>query len=356
MRSRALLCLVAVALVAAACTDDSSYSADSPSPGDSEWVEQETDETCTCADGSDFNYWTRDADPERVVLYFQGGGACFTEDMCSFTDGSYIPAVTDESDPSNGGGIFDFESPDNPLADWSVVYVPYCTGDVHIGNTTQTYGDITVEHNGFNNASKGLDHVVENFPDAVEVVVAGSSAGSIPSPMVGALVADELPDASVTVMADASGAYPSSPAINAGIGSLWGAFSIVPDWEVNEGLTPEEWGIPQLFVQAGLHRPDVRFARYDNAFDDVQQDFSSLAGFADRPLVDVIDDTAADIEAAGVPVSSYVAPGTDHTILLSDAFYDLEVEGVSFLDWFTRYVGGEDVDDVHCVDCGAPVA
>ena len=31
--------------------------------------------------------------------------------------------------------------------------------------------------------------------------------------------------------------------------------------------------------------------------------------------------------------------------------YYLEVEGVAFLDWLTRFLQGEEVDDVTCVDC-----
>ena len=66
--------------------------------------------------------------------------------------------------------------------------------------------------------------------------------------MFGGLVADELPDAQVSVLSDASGGYPDNPLVNAAIGALWGAFDNVPDWPVNEDLTPEDWSIPGLFV------------------------------------------------------------------------------------------------------------
>jgi hypothetical protein len=95
-------------------------------------------------------------------------------------------------------------------------------------------------------------------------------------------------------------------------------------------------------------------ARYDNAYDETQADFSSLFGFEDRDLVTVIADNEAQIEAAGVDVHSYIAPGTEHTILARPSFYTLEVEGVPFADWVTRYVDGEPVEDVRCVDCQAP--
>ena len=149
--------------------------------------------------------------------------------------------------------------------------------------------------------------------------VTGSSAGGVPSPLFAGLASDALPDADIASLSDASGAYPSSPAINAAIGSLWGTFANVPDWPENEGLTAEDWGVPTLFVQAGLHDPDIRFARYDAAYDEVQQEFSDAAGFAGDDLKTTIQDNEAQIEDAGVPVASYISPGTVHTILGDNA-------------------------------------
>ena len=54
-----------------------------------EWVEHEGGPDCRCADGSDFSYWSHDADPSKVLLYFQGGGACFSAETCNFDSGTY---------------------------------------------------------------------------------------------------------------------------------------------------------------------------------------------------------------------------------------------------------------------------
>ena len=109
------------------------------------------------------------------------------------------------------------------MADYTFVYVPYCTGDVHLGNLTREYSpDLTVEHVGMVNGDAALSYLAENFPDAEQVVVAGESAGAIATPVYAGLVSDLLPDAQITVYADGSGAYPDDPALNAGIGGLWG--------------------------------------------------------------------------------------------------------------------------------------
>ncbi len=325
-------------------------------PG-SDWVAFNGGEDCQCADGSDYFYWVREADPERVVFYLQGGGACFTRDSCAFTGETNTYDVTADPDepgdnPAMWGGIFDFDNPLNPLRDHSFVVALYCTGDVHLGNRTNDYGDgVVVNHNGFVNANTALATAVERFGDATEVVVAGSSAGSAGAPLFGGLAADAFGDANITVVADASGAYPSDPTINAYVGSLWGTLSVVPDWPVNEGMTAGEWGLPELFVQAGLHAPRIRFARFDNAFDSSQAFYASLVGFDTSTMDQLMHQNEAMVEAAGVNQASYMAPGTDHTILFRDLLYTLEVADVAFVDWLTAVLQGDDVDDVTCVDC-----
>jgi hypothetical protein len=317
-----------------------------------EWVAHPAGPECECADGSEYWIHTLTQDPTKVMLYFQGGGACFTEAMCDFEDGTYKVTTSADDNPEENGyaGIFDRTDPANPLADWSIVFVPYCSGDVFLGDATTTYGDLTVEHNGFANGRHGLDFLVDNFPDAREVLVTGSSAGGVPSPLFGGLVADELPEATVSVLADGSGGYSSNPATNTTIGNLWGVTNNIPDWPELAGLDPAEFGIPDLFTFAGQHDPEIRMARYDNAFDEVQVSFAAMAG-ADASLLDVLDGNEAMVEAGGVDLDVYVAPGDNHTILARPDVYTVEVEGVAFVDWLTDFVTGTPPGDVHCVDC-----
>jgi hypothetical protein len=230
--------------------------------------------------------------------------------------------------------------------------VPYCTGDVHIGNATTDYGDgVVVEHKGFVNGNAALATMVERFPDATEIVVAGESAGSVPSPLYAGLTADEYPEARITVLADGSGAYPDVPGINAVIGGAWGTTNAVPDWPVNEGVTAETWSFPGLFVKAGTHADNITFARHDYAFDRTQVFFAGLAGIPADDLVSLIDQNEAQVEAGGVTLFSYITPGDNHTVLGGNAFYTETVNGVLFVDWVTALIEGEPVEDVHCTVC-----
>src|SRR3954470_14496712 len=37
---------------------------------------------CECSDGSGYHYWIHRADPEKVLFYLEGGGACFSAATC----------------------------------------------------------------------------------------------------------------------------------------------------------------------------------------------------------------------------------------------------------------------------------
>lgn len=321
-----------------------------------QWTAVDPGPGCMCMDGSPFQLWDRPSDPTKVVLYFEGGGACFSAETCDFDNSTATVNLDLGSPPSGRGGLFDQSNPENPLADYSMVYVPYCSGDVHIGNKTTEYSpDLTVHHNGYVNATAGLDYLVATYPDVEELLVMGASAGAVPTPLFGALAADELPNAEVTTFGDSAGAYPDVPAVNASIGAgLWGTDTIDPGWPEYAALTPEQRSIPGLYVVAGQHNPDITFSRFDFAFDETQAFFGSIAGIGADQLVTLIDQTAAQIEASGVPLATYVAPGTTHTISVGDEFYDMEVEGVRLVDWFRAVLNGDSPPDVHCVECNAP--
>ena len=314
------------------------------------WERVTPGDDCVCADGSPYSFWVREADPSRVVFHLMSGGACFSVETCSFGGVAYSATV--DASPSRGG-IFDPDNPANPLAGHSFVVAAYCTGDLHLGTTTTTYGgDLTVNHTGFLNASKALDEMANRFPDPVEVVVTGSSAGSAAAPLFGGLVADRYPEARVAVVADSSGAYPDNQDVNAEIGGRWGVDDALPDWPVNQGLTIADIGLPGLFVQSGRHDPDIRFSRFDHAFDLIQALFTTLSGGGIGPTDRMIRDNEESIESRGVAVAGYLAPGVGHTILgESEKMHTLEVEGVAFIDWLTAFLAGEEVGDVRCQNC-----
>ena len=360
----------ALAMMVAACTDGPSTSepstsapvttaaATSSGPATTrvpEWEKVVPGDGCECADGSEFAFWVRPADPTKVVLFLDGGGACWDATTCAFTDEestTYDWNISADDDPALEHGIFELSNPDNPFAGYSFVYVPHCTGDVHLGDVTREYSpEVTVEHNGFVNGTAALTYLTESFPDAEQVVVVGESSGSVAAPVYAGLTSDSLPEARVAVLADSSGAYPDDPELNADILGQWDTFETMPDWEVNDGLTAKEWAIPRFWVQAGLHDPEIVMARFDYANDERQASMMELAGVDASNLIASIDANEAAIERAGVTQHSYTAAGSDHGIVGDGSFYRMEVDGITLVDWVQALLGGEPPDDVHCEQC-----
>ncbi|PUB27129.1 pectinacetylesterase [Promicromonospora sp. AC04] len=324
-----------------------------------EWTRVEPAGDCQCADGSEFAFWERRADPNKVVFFMNGGDVCWDAKGCAFTgdhgqnESSGYDWSIQGTEPENRSGMFDTTRSDNPFADYSFVYVSSCTGDAHLGNASHEYSsELTVEHRGLVNGTAALDYLAEQYPDAEQVVVIGKTAGSVAAPVYGGLAADRLPDAEVTVLGGQSGAWPDDSDFNAKIlDETWGAYDAAPDWAV-DGLTARDWGVPRFWTQAGLHDPDLTLARFDFAYD--PRAAVELTPWMDGNPPDLlaeIDGNEAAIEAAGVPLHSYTAPGADHQIF-EDKFYDVTVNGVRFVDWLDELVTDEPPADVHCDQCG----
>ena len=252
-------------------------------PADRKWKKVVPGGDCECADGSEFAFWERRADPTKVVLFLDGGGTCFDAKSCAFTglgtggEGNYDWSIYGE-DPAQEGGIFDFARADNPFRDSSFISVPVCTGDMHLGDVTREYSpELTVEHNGFVNGTTALSYLAEHYPDAAQLVVVGKGRVGR-RPVYGGLASDLLPDAQVTVLGAVSGHLPDDPDLNEFFGERWGAYANMPDWEVNEGLTARDWGAPRFWIQAGLHDPEIVLARFDFAYDAEAAEDAVLSG------------------------------------------------------------------------------
>jgi Pectinacetylesterase len=293
---------------------------------------------CTCSDGSEFSFWKRAANPKKVVLYLQDGGACFSAKTCAPERGLYN--VTVDDGPVGEGGIFDFANERNPFADHSFVYVPYCTADVHLGNATTEYGrGLTVEHKGYVNAGAALRRLAASFPGATDVVVVGESAGSVAAPFYAGLASDLLPDARITALAHGSGSYPDAPAVNRLLTEAWG---------FGKGRS-----FPGLFIDSGRRDSKIVFARFDHAYDETQAQWYPNLGIPAGDLRSRIDTNEARIEQAGINLLSYVAPGEEHVILADGLFYTQEVNGERLVDWVAGLIQGKAVEDVHCRRCRA---
>jgi len=273
-----------------------------------------------CFRGAPFHVSMLDQGSKNLLIYLQGGGACL----------SLICQATLEASPRGVPlrGVLDVTDPDNPVAEWNVLYVPYCDGSVFSGdNDFEDPSDAQGVrlHHGQRNFSAALDRALEHFPDAEKVLLAGSSAGGWGTVYHRALVRSQYPDAELTVMNDA------------GIG-----------FSTNLNLVVGEWGSqryrPPSCAACQTHAHMTEFVRYVLEHDPgtVVGDFSSWEDSVIMRFTFSTDPAAfrmllaaeTDATAAAFPdrYKRFIVEGSAHTSLQT-GFHDTQIDGVSIAQW-----------------------
>jgi hypothetical protein len=134
-----------------------------------------------CIAGSPYSVFTRSADPSKLLILEQGGGACWQDFYnCNVVlENNALPPFPQV----DAAGLWNRSNAGNPFADYSVVYLPYCDGSVFSGDNDVSdahfpFGPIRY-HRGLRNQSAGIDLAKALFPDATQIALAGSSAGGV---------------------------------------------------------------------------------------------------------------------------------------------------------------------------------
>ncbi len=113
-----------------------------------------------------------------LVLYLQGGGACFNGASCASVanpDGFGAAEMAGVVSDYGNAGLFDRTDAANPLKDATFVFVPYCTGDTHAGANENGFEGRKMV--GWTNVAKDLDYLYARKGGVNRVIVSGSSAG-----------------------------------------------------------------------------------------------------------------------------------------------------------------------------------
>lgn len=315
-----------------------------------------------CSNGDPYSFFVRPADQpsEDLLIHFQGGGACWFGENCDLaSEPTYDPSVGAGDNPRRSpAGIFDFENSSNPFQNYNAVMVPYCTGDVHIGNVDRTYTvnegeddahEVTIHHRGFVNAMTVLDWTFTNIENPDTVFVTGCSAGSIPSPLYTQFVAEAYPNAHIEQLGDAAGGYRNQELASV-VFEAWGTQGILPE---NYAEIPiDELNFEAFYRQSTTLLPDITFTQYNAANDLVQQMFLILGGMSDVNLHELLQANFADIEAGDSDnFFSFTAGGDGHCVTVTPEFYTVAVNGMPFVEWVRALAADEPVETVSCTDC-----
>jgi hypothetical protein len=309
-----------------------------------------------CSDGSPYRYLVRKADPSKVLFYLQGGGGCWSRETCDTSMlGTYYSTTENLEVPTDG--VFELDNPENPFKDYSMVFASYCTGDVHLGYKIASYPpvqegqqDLTISHVGLANMREALSWTFANLPNAQNIFVTGSSAGSIPTPYVATLIANQYPQAKVAQLGDAAGGYRRGRP-NHNPRDEWGAFPALNEAPGFKDLDPNEFTYERFYIAAAKAHPEILFAEFDNAQDHAQKRFLKLRDAPTTNLLEALTLNYQDIRNEVDNFRGYIAPGSDHTIMHKPGFYTLTSDGVRLLDWVTKLAHYQDVPDVMCEEC-----
>lgn len=171
------------------------------------WWEKVEIPGTVCGNGSQYKFFvSRSMTSDNVLIVYEPGGACWDYESCS-GNGGVRGAANPNGIPDDHMNIWGVHlpimfrfSPTNPFRNWNMIFVPYCTGDVHTGNATKVYEDptgenepLTYHHAGHANNEAMIDWIDNEFRKIPKMMVTGCSAGGAGSQVNYYFLRDGLP-------------------------------------------------------------------------------------------------------------------------------------------------------------------
>lgn len=331
----------------------------------------------TCMNGSPYSYFVKRGSVNKLLVYYQGGGACWEQLTCSVPACDTSVDVNGSDNPNVGAprpGFADLTNPNNPFKDWNAVFVSYCSCDIHFGDAAQNY-PLHVEHRGFHNARVVEKWAREHFVNPDAIFVTGSSAGAYGAWFHGPLLHQVWPASKFSVLADAGNGVLTQQFLDENF----------PHWNFEANLPTGYPGLQEVLhdgsgipgytkVVAGLF-PNTTWAHYTTAFDGGtggQTGFYNImlnnngpigaltwwngsCAFNDQMRAQVLD------TASAIPSNYryYIGTGSRHTMFGTNRVYTSTAGGVPLLvDWVNAMLAsdGQHPDpawtNVECTNCG----
>jgi hypothetical protein len=316
-----------------------------------------------CRDGSPAGFFVHYGTAQKLFIYLEGGGACSSPTFCShnpaaidnaFSGGAqsqgqtigdslgavnqnfqapYVPTAASGLTAAYSPGIFDFTNTANPVKDWSGVYVPYCTGDVHFGTadnvTIPSDGVLPALTNqhfvGYRNLQKFIARIVPTFPNVTQVLLTGASAGGFGAGLNFGMVQDSFGKVPVTVLDDSGPPFRTEylPAcIQQEWRSLWGFDAALPS-DCADCFNSDGSGLTNIVVYWHHKYKNARVGLVSTVQDEVMRLFFASG-----------DNNCASNNATALSISPY--PAAQYTQGLQDLVTTYQCTGALA----TYYIGG----------------
>lgn len=280
-----------------------------------------------CMDGSTFSPDFRHTGSENLVIFFPGGGACWST-LCA---ASYftIPGALSEAVTQ----LFDVPVDGEPLGSWNLASLSYCDGSLFAGDADHDDdGDGVIDRyqRGLRNMSAGLDVAKREFPNPRRILIAGASGGGYSTIIAPFLVRRVWPDAAIDVINDAGVglAKPGDPSFVRGLLDEFNITRFIPESCVD--CTGN--GHVTRFIDWQLaHDDNLRIAAISSL-----QDFVIGTVFLRIPPEDF--QSALTSETANLAArypgryERFLYPGKGHTVIYV-GLNSVTVDGVTVADW-----------------------
>lgn len=351
---------------------------------------------------TEYSFFYRKGKADKLLVYFDGGGACWDGETCG---SSILPALDPNAaptfvgkikpgfDPSSFGGIFDLNNSKNPFQDYSMLFVPYCTGDIHWGSNTAIYknanfagiplGDLVIEHRGFDNFLsirewiKSKRFTRRGNSEVEALAITGSSAGAYGATLAFPYMKQLFPKAKAQLISDGANGIVVDNFLEDAVraeNAPWNARSNFPNWV--PAFEDAAFGSANSFAATiyggvAMQYPRDTFAQYTTSWDMVQVLFYNImnvqaAGAGPTYWTALSPERVGDwhfrmkgnVYAAAMAPNYryYVAPGCIHTTLrYSDQLYAESTTHTPIYKWMLRMINGgqqywesEDCDEASC--------
>jgi hypothetical protein len=324
-----------------------------------------------CGDGSPYTFWIElppaGSSAANVVTHLQGGGVCVLDSQCFGVEANSPGLFSSTDDEFFPTGVFNPDPAVNAFADWTKVFLPYCTQDVFAGGgQTQVFpraepeGDLVVERYGGVNARTAL-RVLRNIlgselnastaegyrPDLLRVNFNGSSAGGFGVVFNLHHVLDEERWSRTTFVNDAAlGLNSGTPFSIAALGVLaqaaWSTRLTQPPYCLSDGTTGPSCAIGPVLNAAHAERmlgtPEQQLLILSNQIDDTQVSttgWPSTAAFVNETRSQYCNQDSLP----GLRFFLDAIPTSLHTYLTVDSsYYGEEIAGTTVSDWVEQGV------------------
>ncbi|MBQ4427902.1 MAG: hypothetical protein II881_09195 [Oscillospiraceae bacterium] len=166
------------------------------------------------SDGSEYGFDMRFGSENRLIVYLHGGGMSWDEHMAAHP--SSLDGDTDDMyyTPRAGHckgtkGLFSLGK-ENPFRNWSIISLPYCTGDFHCGRADFPYTASdgirkTLYHHGYDNTVDAIAEAVRHLPTPEKLMICGNSAGGFGASFMADTIIDLFPECGdITVYNDSA--------------------------------------------------------------------------------------------------------------------------------------------------------